>query len=122
VDSIEKKMIVVSGIIKELGIKNVFCYTGRVEELNKRYDFITCRAVGRMSKIYPWVKDLLKKKNNHSINNAYIFLKGGDLKDELSEVKIKYHRIPISTYFENEYFETKEIVYLSPHLKTKHHD
>ena len=119
VDSIAKKMKVVSGISRELGLKNVRCYTGRVEQLTKRYDFVTCRAVGKLSKIYPWVKDSLKKKNSHSMNNGYIFLKGGDLSEELSEIKIPYNRIPISNFFEEEFFETKEIVYLSSHLKNK---
>ena len=119
VDSIAKKMKVVSEISTELGLKNVRCHTGRVEELKEKFDFITCRAVGRVSKIYPWVKKSLHKTSKHSRPNGYIFLKGGDLSEELSEVKIQYNRIPISNYFDEEFFKTKEIVYLSSYLKTK---
>lgn len=122
VDSIAKKMKVVSGISSELGLKNVTCLTARVEELTEKYDFVTCRAVGRLAKIYPWVKKSLKKTNRHSIENGYIFLKGGDLKEELSEINIPYKRIFINTYFEEEFFQTKEIVYLSSHFKPKTND
>ncbi|HAW50869.1 MAG TPA: 16S rRNA (guanine(527)-N(7))-methyltransferase RsmG [Flavobacteriales bacterium] len=118
VDSIAKKIKVVSEIKNELDLKNVSCLTGRVEDLVEKFDFVTCRAVGRLAKIYPWVKHSLKKKNRHRIDNGYIFLKGGDLEEELSEIKIPHKRIFISTYFEEDFFETKEIVYLPQHLKS----
>ena len=113
VDSIAKKMKVVSEISNELALKNVNCYTSRVEDLDEKFDFVTCRAVGRLAKIYPWVRKSLKKTNRHSIDNGYIFLKGGDLTEELSEINMSYNRISIATYFEEKYFETKEVVYLS---------
>ncbi|MEQ9064751.1 MAG: 16S rRNA (guanine(527)-N(7))-methyltransferase RsmG [Vicingaceae bacterium] len=112
IDSIGKKMKVVESISRELKLTNVSCVTGRVENLKEKYDFVTCRAVGRLNKIYPWVKGALKKENEHKISNGYLFLKGGDLEGELKELNLIFERIPISSYFNEEFFETKEIVYL----------
>ena len=112
IDSIGKKMTVVESLAEQLELNNVTCLRGRVEEVRDKFDFVTCRAVGRLSKIYPWVRSSLKPKSYHEIPNGYIFLKGGDLDEELKEVGLKHRRIPISTYFEESFFETKEIVYL----------
>ena len=117
IDSIGKKMKVVQACVDALGLKNVRVVNGRVEDLEESFDFITCRAVGRLSKIIPWVKNSLKKEEQNSMPNGYIFLKGGDLDEELKEIKIPYRRIPISELFDEPFFETKEIVYLSTHLK-----
>lgn len=112
IDSIAKKTRVVQAITSELDLKNVLVETGRVEELNSKYDFITCRAVGRLSKIMPWVSKSIKKESMNQKPNGYIFLKGGDLSEEMKEGKYKYNRIPISDIFQEAFFETKEIVYL----------
>ena len=112
VDSISKKIMVVSDLVSKLNLHNVQCISGRVEEVGAKFDFVTCRAVGRLSKIYPWVRNSIKKENGNEKRNGYIFLKGGDLDEELSELHLRYERIPISTYFKEAFFETKEIVYL----------
>ncbi len=117
IDSIGKKMKVVQVIVDELKLKNVEVKVGRVEELYKTFDFVTCRAVGRLNKILPWVKQSLKKDLKNKKPNGFIFLKGGDLDQEMSEIKIPYNRIPISNLFKEPFFQTKEIVYLSKHLK-----
>lgn len=118
IDSIGKKMKVVEGIINALELKNVVTFTGRVEDLDRKFDFITCRAVGRLNKILPWVKNSLKTREQNDMPNGYIFLKGGDLDEEISEIKLPSRRIRIADYFSEEFFETKEIVYLSKHLKS----
>jgi len=112
VDSIGKKMKVVQEITESLELSNVNCKVGRVEHLKEKFDFVTCRAVGRVGKIYPWVKNSVKAKSLNSISNGFIFLKGGDLKEELSEANISFKRLPIKNYFTEVFFESKEIVYL----------
>ena len=115
VDSIGKKMKVVDACVQRLGLKNVETRVGRVEDIDKFFDFITCRAVGRVEKIVPWVRKKLIKNGNNAFPNGFIFLKGGDVAEELSQIEIPYKRIRISDYFEEPFFETKEIVYLSKH-------
>lgn len=122
IDSIGKKMTVVKAISETLNLKNVSVEVGRVEDLRKKFDFVTCRAVGRLSKIYPWVRNTLKSDQQNSKPNGYIFLKGGDLKEELSEISLPYERIYLSNFFEESFFETKEIIYLSKQLKINKHD
>lgn len=122
IDSIGKKMSVVQAISNELKLHNVTTVVGRVEDLRKKFDFVTCRAVGRLSKIYPWVRNALKSDQQNSKPNGYIFLKGGDLEEELSEISLPYDRIYLSNFFEENFFETKEIIYLSKQLKNTKHD
>ena len=117
VDSIGKKMKVVRAIRDSLSLNNVEVIEGRVEEITEKFDYVTCRAVGRLNKILPWVVRSIKDSQFNEQPNGFIFLKGGDLAEELSEIDLPYKRIPISKYFEEPFFETKEIVYLSKHLK-----
>lgn len=112
IDSIGKKMSVVQAISNELKLDNVNTVVGRVEDLRNNFDFITCRAVGRMSKILPWVKKRLKTASQNENPNGFIFLKGGDLNEELSEIRYPFKRISISDYYTESFFETKEIIYL----------
>lgn len=116
VDSIAKKIKVVSAIANELSLSNVSTQVVRAEGVDRKFDFISCRAVGRMSKILPWVKDKIHHNHRNDKQNGFIFLKGGDLSTELDDVGMQYERIPLSTYFNEPFFETKEIVYLSPDL------
>jgi len=119
VDSIAKKMKVASAVADSLKLDNVKIINGRVEDLKQKFDFITCRAVGRIGKIMPWVRDSLSTSRINQQKNGFIFLKGGDLSDEMKETKLPYRRIPISSIFEEEFFETKEIIYLSRYLKNR---
>lgn len=119
VDSIGKKIMVVKDLVEKLDLKNVSAYADRVENINGKFDFVTCRAVGKIGKIMPWVRNKLNGGNRNPQPNGFIFLKGGDLAEELSETKLPFQRFSLHDHFEEPFFETKEIVYLSTQIKTK---
>lgn len=111
VDSIAKKIKVVDEVKNELGLKNVKTSHSRVEDIEGSYDFIISRAVAIMQTFVHWVKGKITKKSQHELKNGIIYLKGGDLTEELKDynaVKI----FNISDFFEEDFFETKKIVHL----------
>lgn len=110
VDSINKKINVVKEISNTLKLTNVSFNTIRVEKLKTKHDFIVSRAVTRMNKFRNLVKGLISNKNDNKIKNGIIYLKGGDLTEEM--MNIKHQKVNISDYFDEEFFETKKIVYL----------
>ena len=112
VDSIAKKITVVQEVTKGLGLKNVRSEAQRVEKLNGHYDFIVSRAVTRMKEFYGWVKHLSAKQNRHELANGILYLKGGDLTEELSEVNKPYQLYNLSDFFSEAFFETKKVVHL----------
>ena len=112
VDSIGKKIKVVKNISQEIGLENVHVENIRGEQFSKKVDFIVSRAVSRMDVFVPWVENKINSISKNKINNGIIYLKGGDLKDELKsfpESKV----YSLNTHFEHSYFETKKLVYLS---------
>ena len=112
VDSIGKKIKVVKNISQEIGLENVHVENIRGEQFSKKVDFIVSRAVSRMDVFVPWVENKINSISKNKINNGIIYLKGGDLKDELTsfpESKV----YSLNTHFEHSYFETKKLVYLS---------
>ncbi len=112
VDSIGKKIKVVEAISKALQLQNVTGIHTRAEQVNQKFDFVVSRAVTRMNSFLPWTKNLFNKENKNDIPNGIIYLKGGDLREELSEIKLKYQIHNIAEDFKEEFFETKKIVYL----------
>lgn len=112
VDSIAKKITVVQEVSGALGLRNVRAEAQRVEKLSGKYDFVISRAVTRMKEFHSWVKNFALKENRHSIHNGILYLKGGDLSEELSEVKRPYEIFSLSDYFTEPFFETKKVVYL----------
>jgi len=112
VDSITKKITVVKEVSQALGLKNVKADALRVEQLNGQYDFIVSRAVTRMKEFYGWVKKLPSKQNHHLLHNGILYLKGGDLNEELAEVKRPYELFELSQFFTEPFFETKKVVYI----------
>lgn len=110
VDSINKKINVVKEISNTLKLTNVSYNAIRVEKLKTKHDFIVSRAVTRMNKFRNLVKGLISNKNDNKIKNGIIYLKGGDLTDEM--MNIKHQKVNISDYFDEVFFETKKIVYL----------
>ena len=110
VDSINKKINVVKEISNTLKLTNVSYNAIRVEKLKTKHDFIVSRAVTRMNKFRNLVKGLISNKNDNEIKNGIIYLKGGDLTDEM--INIKHQKVNISDYFDEVFFETKKIVYL----------
>ena len=112
VDSIGKKIKVVKNISQEIGLENVHVENIRGEQFSKKVDFIVSRAVSRMDVFVPWVENKINSISKNKINNGIIYLKGGDLKDELTsfpESKV----YSLNTHFEHSYFERKKLVYLS---------
>jgi 16S rRNA (guanine527-N7)-methyltransferase len=112
VDSIGKKITVVKNIAESLGLTNVTAEQARAEQLKGEYDFIVSRAVTRLKEFYSWIHRKAKKKSTHDLFNGILYLKGGDLDEELLELKKPYQLFSLSDYFKEEYFETKKIVYV----------
>ena len=112
VDSIGKKITVVKNVADALGLNNVKAEQIRAEQLKTEYDFVVSRAVTRLKEFYSWVHERVKKKSVHDLYNGILYLKGGDLDEELAELKKPYQIFELSDYFKEEFFETKKIVYL----------
>jgi len=112
VDSIGKKITVVSEVSKALGLKNVKAEQIRAEQLKGKYDFIVSRAVTRMKEFYGWVHTKVKQDSTHALDNGILYLKGGDLEEEMRELKRPYSVYNLSDYFKEEFFETKRVVYV----------
>ena len=111
VDSIGKKIKVVNEVVEGLGLENVKTTHGRVEEVDETYDFIVSRAVAQMETFHRWVKNKVKKKENHALKNGILYLKGGDLTEELANFpKATIYDLP--DFFEEDFFETKKVVHL----------
>lgn len=116
VDSIGKKIKVVNEVAEGLGLENVRTTNGRVEDVNETYDFIVSRAVAQMETFVRWTKGKISKKQNHSLKNGILYLKGGDLTEELK--KYTSSRIyNLSDYFDEEFYETKKVVHLPMKFK-----
>lgn len=111
VDSIQKKILVVNEVAEALELKNVKAEATRAENLKTNYDFIVSRAVTQMPKFVEWVKPKIKKKHINSMPNGILYLKGGDLTEELKDFpkSIEYE---LNEFFSEEFFETKKVVYL----------
>lgn len=111
VDSIAKKIKVVEEVTNGLGLTNVKTTHDRVENIHDNFDFIVSRAVAAMPTFVHWVKGKIAKKQRNSLKNGIIYLKGGDLTEELKDYKTA-KVYDISEFFEEDFFETKKIVYL----------
>ncbi|MCK0123610.1 16S rRNA (guanine(527)-N(7))-methyltransferase RsmG [Gelidibacter sp. F2691] len=111
VDSIAKKLKVVDEVVAGLGLTNVKTSHCRVEEIKDTYDFVVSRAVAAMPTFVHWVKDRVAKKQHHELKNGIIYLKGGDLAEELVDFP-KATVYDLSEYYQEEFFETKKLVHL----------
>jgi len=118
VDSIGKKIKVVEEVVEGLGLQNVKATNARVEAIDDRYDFIVSRAVAQMETFVRWVKNSVEKKSHHELKNGILYLKGGDLSEELSSFP-KATIYPLSNYFEEDFYETKSVVYLPLKLRKR---
>jgi 16S rRNA (guanine527-N7)-methyltransferase len=112
VDSIGKKITVVKNVSEGLGLTNVKADQIRAEEIKAKYDFVVSRAVTRMKEFYGWVRTKAKPKSVHSLDNGILYLKGGDLDEELDELKTMYALYSLPDYFEEEFFLTKKVVFI----------
>lgn len=112
VDSIGKKITVVNEVAKALELKNVTTAHERAENIHQEFDFIVSRAVTDMSAFYNWVNKKIKKKSSNTLLNGILYLKGGDLSEELAPFKGKYKLFDLSQYYKEEFFETKKVVHM----------
>lgn len=112
VDSIGKKITVVQGVAASLGLRNVVATQIRAEELKGEFDFVVSRAVTRLKEFYGWVHRKAKKRSDHELYNGILYLKGGDLHEELAELKKPHQLYDLSSYFDDPFFETKKVVYV----------
>ncbi|WP_456458561.1 16S rRNA (guanine(527)-N(7))-methyltransferase RsmG [Reichenbachiella sp.] len=112
VDSIGKKIKVVNEVTKDLGLTNVRGVHSRAEDISGQFDFIVSRAVTRMKGFYAWTKGKIKKESNHELQNGILYLKGGDLTEELRESKLRYKIYELPDYFSEEFFDTKKVVHV----------
>ena len=111
VDSIGKKIKVVEEVSTGLGLSNVKITNDRVENIDGQYDFIVSRAVAQMETFVRWIKGRIAKKSEHELKNGILYLKGGDLTEEL-KLYTSATIYDLNDYFEEEFFETKKVVHL----------
>lgn len=111
VDSIAKKIRVVEGIIEGAGIENLRAVNCRAEQLGEKFDYVVSRAVTEMARFMPWAWGLLRKGERGSLPNGILYLKGGDLAEELAATRRRWNLYDISTMFDDEFFDTKRVVY-----------
>ena len=112
VDSIGKKIKVVTEVAAALGLKNVQAIHARAEEIKGEFDFIVSRAVTQMPVFLKWVNGKTKKKSEHELVNGILYLKGGDLSEEMKTVKYLHREFSLSELFEEDFFETKKVIYV----------
>lgn len=113
VDSIGKKIKVVQGIAESLGLQNVVAEQKRAEKVKGKYDFVVSRAVTRMKPFTYWVKDKFLKDQHNERRNGILYLKGGDLEEELAEINQPWLDFELKHYFEEPFFETKKVIYVA---------
>jgi len=111
VDSIGKKIKVVEEVSQGLNLQNVKVTNARVETITDQYDFVVSRAVAQMETFVYWVKNSVAKKSNHKLKNGILYLKGGDLTDELGSFP-KATIYNLQDFFKESFFETKSVVHL----------
>ncbi|WP_445712904.1 16S rRNA (guanine(527)-N(7))-methyltransferase RsmG [Flavobacterium sp.] len=111
IDVIAKKIKVVNEVAEGLGLKNVKAEQKRAELVKQEFDFIVSRAVTNMPDFVKWVDDKVAKKQNHELANGILYLKGGDLTEELKDFP-KATQYNLSDFFTDEFFETKKVVHL----------
>ncbi len=115
IDSIGKKIKVVQSVAEQLELKNVRTEQIRAEQLRGSYDFIVSRAVTDLGQFTQWVRGKVSTIHYHKLRNGILYLKGGDLTDELAPFKKKARTWDISDFFQEDYFLTKKVIYLPFH-------
>lgn len=113
IDTIGKKIKVVQDIVDQLGLKNVVTEQKRAENVkNQQFDFIVSRAVTRLPEFLPWVQNNISKRQKNALKNGILYLKGGDVLEEIAYTNKKYQIFELSKLFEEEFFETKKVIHL----------
>jgi 16S rRNA (guanine527-N7)-methyltransferase len=112
VDSIGKKIKVVEGVAESLGLSNVQAKHMRAEDVDQDFEFIVSRAVTRLTPFYYWVKNKISPNHFHTQRNGLLLLKGGELTEEIAELGKKVKVTELTSYFKEDFFETKKLVYV----------
>ena len=112
VDSIGKKIKVVNEVAKAIGLKNLKAEHIRAEQVPGQFDFVISRAVTQLKDFYPWVKGKFNKTSKNTLPNGILYLKGGDLKQEITESGLAVQQFHLKNYFTEEFFETKQVIYV----------
>ena len=110
-DSIGKKITVVKGVCEGAGIKNIDARNTRVEQIAEKFDYVVSRAVTEMPAFVKWIWTKIEKGQKGTLPNGILYLKGGDLTEELAATRMKWTEYNISDFFEEEFLETKKVVY-----------
>lgn len=111
VDSIGKKITVVNAVAEGLGLQNVTTHHARAEQIKEKFHFVVSRAVTQMPVFLTWLRGKFEKENFNPKHNGVLYLKGGDLAEELAGIKCEI--FSLKNYFESEFFDTKKVVYIS---------
>ena len=112
VDSIGKKIKVVKEVASALGLQNLKAEHLRAEQVDEKFDFVVSRAVTRLKEFYPWVNGKFNKQSKNIIPNGILYLKGGDLEEEIAESGLAVQQYHLKNYFDEEFFETKQVIYV----------
>lgn len=112
IDSIGKKITVVNAVAQTLGLENVKAEQIRAEQVTGMYDFVVSRAVTRLKEFYGWVYRRINKTSVNELKNGIMYLKGGDLEEELNELKRDHSIYLLCDFFKEDFFTTKKVVYL----------
>lgn len=112
-DSIGKKITVVKGVCEGAGITNIDARHTRVEQIPEKFNYVISRAVTEMPQFVKWIWSKIERGQKGTLPNGILYLKGGDLTEELSATRMKWTEYQIADFFEEEFFETKKVVYTS---------
>lgn len=112
IDSIGKKINVVKDLVRQLDLQNVETGNMRAEDFKTKVDFVVSRAVTRFNKFIPWIADNISDKYQHEMMNGILYLKGGDLTEEMEELDLFCNEYEIPKFFDEEFFETKKVVHV----------
>lgn len=110
-DSIGKKITVVKGVCEGAGITNIDARHTRVEQILESFDYVVSRAVTEMPQFVKWIWSKIERGERGTLPNGILYLKGGDLTEELAATRMKWTEYQISDFFDEEFFETKKVVY-----------
>ena len=112
IDRIGKKIKVAQDVAAQIGLTNVTFQHGDIGECRENYDFVVSRAVMRLEELVPLIRKNISPKDSNKLPNGLLCLKGGDISDETAAVKAPVIEVPLSDYFSEEYFATKQLVYV----------
>lgn len=113
VDSIGKKIKVVQGVATSVGLTNVEAIHSRVEDIKGNFDFVVSRAVTQLPDFLKWIQGKISNTKKHALENGVLYLKGGDLSEELHSVKNKLKIYNLRDFYKDDFFETKKVVHVT---------